>query len=173
MTFLVRDLKAITFALNNTNKFKSHSSQTAWCQRWLLIPTGSFRRLAPSPGVLLSPLTSDRLVSAVRWGQRNRTPATGASHEPVSWPHLGQRQLPALGGGTRAGWPSHLSLVPFSDSRVGQPRSSGMDPRAPRNIVREKLSSLLPREENDNPLQYSCLGNPMYRKEPGGLQSMG
>ena len=27
-------------------------------------------------------------------------------------------------------------------------------------------------EENDYPLQYSCLGNPMD-KEPGGLQSMG
>ena len=27
-------------------------------------------------------------------------------------------------------------------------------------------------EENGNPLQYSCLGNPMD-KEPGGLQSVG
>ena len=27
-----------------------------------------------------------------------------------------------------------------------------------------------PGEENSNPLQYSCLGNP---EEPGGLQSMG
>ena len=26
---------------------------------------------------------------------------------------------------------------------------------------------------NGNPLQYSCLGNPMEREEPGGLQSMG
>ena len=30
-----------------------------------------------------------------------------------------------------------------------------------------------PGEGNDNPLQYSCLGNPMDRKEPGRLQSMG
>ena len=26
---------------------------------------------------------------------------------------------------------------------------------------------------NDNPLQYSCLGNPVDRGEPGGLQSTG
>ena len=30
-----------------------------------------------------------------------------------------------------------------------------------------------PREGNGNPLQYSCLGNSMDRKEPGRLQSMG
>ena len=29
-----------------------------------------------------------------------------------------------------------------------------------------------PEEGNGNPLQYSCLGNPMVR-EPGGLQSLG
>ena len=29
-----------------------------------------------------------------------------------------------------------------------------------------------PGEMNDNPLQYSCLGNPIT-EEPGGLQSMG
>ena len=29
-----------------------------------------------------------------------------------------------------------------------------------------------PGEGNDNPLQYSCLGNPTT-EEPGGLQSMG
>ena len=28
-------------------------------------------------------------------------------------------------------------------------------------------------EGNDNPLQYSCLENPMDRRRPGGLQSMG
>jgi len=28
-------------------------------------------------------------------------------------------------------------------------------------------------EENDNPLQYSCLENPMEMEEPGRLQSMG
>ena len=28
-------------------------------------------------------------------------------------------------------------------------------------------------EGNGNPLQYPCLGNPMDREEPGGLQSMG
>ena len=30
-----------------------------------------------------------------------------------------------------------------------------------------------PGEGNGNPLQYSCLENPMNRGEPGGLQSMG
>ena len=30
-----------------------------------------------------------------------------------------------------------------------------------------------PREGNGNPLQYSCLENPMNREEPGGLQSNG
>ena len=30
-----------------------------------------------------------------------------------------------------------------------------------------------PGEGNVNPLQYSCLENPMDREEPGGLQSMG
>ena len=30
-----------------------------------------------------------------------------------------------------------------------------------------------PGEGNGSPLQYSCLGNPMDREEPGGLQSMG
>ena len=30
-----------------------------------------------------------------------------------------------------------------------------------------------PGEGNGNPLQYSCLGNPMDREEPEGLQSMG
>ena len=30
-----------------------------------------------------------------------------------------------------------------------------------------------PGERNGNPLQYSCLENPMDRGEPGGLQSMG
>ena len=29
-----------------------------------------------------------------------------------------------------------------------------------------------PGEGNGNPLQYSCLGNPMDREEPGRLQSM-
>ena len=28
-------------------------------------------------------------------------------------------------------------------------------------------------ERNGNPLQYSCLENPMDREEPGGVQSMG
>ena len=28
-------------------------------------------------------------------------------------------------------------------------------------------------EGKGNPLQYSCLGNPMDREEPGGLQSLG
>ena len=32
-------------------------------------------------------------------------------------------------------------------------------------------SGRYPRERNGNPLQYSCLGNPMT-EEPGGLQSM-
>ena len=30
-----------------------------------------------------------------------------------------------------------------------------------------------PGEGNGNPLQYSCLENPMDREEPGGLQSIG
>ena len=30
-----------------------------------------------------------------------------------------------------------------------------------------------PGEGNGNPLQYSCLGNPGDKEEPGGLQSMG
>ena len=30
-----------------------------------------------------------------------------------------------------------------------------------------------PAGEHGNPLQYSCLENPMDREEPGGLQSMG
>ena len=30
-----------------------------------------------------------------------------------------------------------------------------------------------PGEGNGNPLQYSCLGNPMDREDPGQLQSMG
>ena len=30
-----------------------------------------------------------------------------------------------------------------------------------------------PRGGHDNPLQYSCLENPMDREEPGGLQSIG
>ena len=30
-----------------------------------------------------------------------------------------------------------------------------------------------PREGNGNPLEYSCLENPMDAKQPGGLQSMG
>ena len=30
-----------------------------------------------------------------------------------------------------------------------------------------------PREENGNPFQYFCLGNPMDREETDGLQSMG
>ena len=33
-------------------------------------------------------------------------------------------------------------------------------------------SGRYPREGNDNPLQYSCLGNAMDREEPGGLSSM-
>ena len=33
-------------------------------------------------------------------------------------------------------------------------------------------SGISPREGNGNPLQYSCLENPMT-EEPGGLQSMG
>ena len=31
----------------------------------------------------------------------------------------------------------------------------------------------LPEEGNRNPLQYSCLGKPMDRKEPGGLSPQG
>ena len=34
-------------------------------------------------------------------------------------------------------------------------------------------SERFPGEESGNPLQYSCLGNPVNREEPGGLQSMG
>ena len=30
-----------------------------------------------------------------------------------------------------------------------------------------------PGERCGNPLQYSCLENPMEQKEPGGLQSLG
>ena len=30
-----------------------------------------------------------------------------------------------------------------------------------------------PGEENGNPLQYSCLGNPLWTEEPSGLQFMG
>ena len=30
-----------------------------------------------------------------------------------------------------------------------------------------------PGEGNGNPLQYSCLGNPIQTEEPGGLQSVG
>ena len=30
-----------------------------------------------------------------------------------------------------------------------------------------------PGEGHSNPLQHSCLGNPMDREEPGGLQSLG
>ena len=30
-----------------------------------------------------------------------------------------------------------------------------------------------PGRGHDNPLQYSCLGNPMDREDPGGLQSVG
>ena len=35
------------------------------------------------------------------------------------------------------------------------------------------LSLKTPGEGNVNPLQYSCLENPMDGEEPGGLQSMG
>ena len=35
------------------------------------------------------------------------------------------------------------------------------------------MLSRLVGEGNGNPLQYSCLENPMDREEPGGLQSMG
>ena len=46
----------------------------------------------------------------------------------------------------------------------------------PANVRDEDLipgSERSPGEENGNPLQYSCLGNPMNREESGGLQSMG
>ena len=33
-------------------------------------------------------------------------------------------------------------------------------------------SGRFPGEGNGNPLQYSCLENPSWTKEPGGLQSM-
>ena len=55
----------------------------------------------------------------------------------------------------------------FPDSAVGKnpPATAGDTGSIPR-------SGRSPREGNSNPLQYSCLGNPMD-KEPGRLQSMG
>ena len=47
------------------------------------------------------------------------------------------------------------------------------------NASKAKNTNLIPELErfprvgNSNPLQYSCLGNPMDREEPGGLQSTG
>ena len=35
------------------------------------------------------------------------------------------------------------------------------------------VSGRVPGEENGNPLQYSCLGNPMDGLKPGRLQSTG
>ena len=34
-------------------------------------------------------------------------------------------------------------------------------------------SGASPGEANDNPLQYSCMQNPLSTEEPGGLQSTG
>ena len=60
---------------------------------------------------------------------------------------------------TCVGFP-HSSVVKESDCNAGD---LGLIPELGRS----------PGEGNRNPLQYSCLENPMDREEPGRLQSMG
>ena len=52
---------------------------------------------------------------------------------------------------------------------VKNPHASAGDTRDVGSIPGSGRS---PGKGNDNPLQYSCLGNP-WTEEPGGLQSMG
>ena len=59
------------------------------------------------------------------------------------------------------GFPSG-SVVKNLPANAGDPGDTGLIPGSGKS----------PGEENGNPLQYSCLENPMD-KEPGGLQSMG
>ena len=53
-------------------------------------------------------------------------------------------------------------MVKNLPANAGDPGDTGLIPGSGKS----------PGEENGNPLQYSCLENPMD-KEPGGLQSMG
>ena len=54
-------------------------------------------------------------------------------------------------------------MVKNPPAKVGDLREAGSIPRSGRS----------PGAGHGNPLQYSCLENPMQEKEPGGLQSMG
>ena len=53
-------------------------------------------------------------------------------------------------------------VVKNSPANAGDVRDAG--------LIHE--SALMPRGEHGNPLQYSCLENPL-EEEPGGLQSIG
>ena len=74
----------------------------------------------------------------------------------------------------------HCLLVSVFSSRLlelpGFPGSTnGREPTCQRRRQETWVPSLgrSPAGGNGNPLQYSCLENPMDREEPGGLQSMG
>ena len=54
-------------------------------------------------------------------------------------------------------------MVKNPPAKVGDLREAGSIPRSGRS----------PGGGHGNPLQYSCLENPMQEEEPGGLQSMG
>ena len=69
--------------------------------------------------------------------------------------------------------------VEASEDSIGDFRSSQMalvvknPPANARDLDSIYGSGRSPGEGNDNPLQYSCLENPMVRGlQPGGLQSM-
>ena len=55
------------------------------------------------------------------------------------------------------------SVVKNLPANAGHAGDAGSIPRSGRS----------PGGGSGNPLHYSCLGNPLNREEPGGLQSMG
>ena len=60
-------------------------------------------------------------------------------------------------------WTAQVALVVKNlSANAGEARDTGSSPGSGRS----------PGGGNGNPLYYSCLGNPMNREEPGGLQSI-
>ena len=65
---------------------------------------------------------------------------------------------------------SVLALQGFPDGSAGKESTCNTEDTDSDSIPGSRR---FPGEGNDNPLQYSCLGNPMDREEPGRLQFMG
>ena len=89
--------------------------------------------------------------------QKRETSLNPMRSRERTWITLFLRKEPGLGNLNKQFWFGALGGSACNAGDLGLISGSGRSPE----------------EGNGNPLHYSCLGNPMDRGEPGGLQSMG